>query len=644
MDAQFVNMYRVELSQGTPPVIPLRQIYYGDVAANRVGAIVLRDGAPVTLSGTCSGTAILADGSTVAITGTVDGSQAYVQLPAACYSVPGQIQVYVKLSADGVTTTLLAAVGTVRLTETDTVIDPGTIIPSVAALIDEIDAAVASIPPDYSDLVAQVDYITNKTGLETDVTADITMTNGKYVAGSNGKLASNADYAYGNFYSVDGFDKIKITMPKVTASSTSIGIAFYTAQSADNFVSGAYVTRNQAEMGWEVREFDIPATAKYFRATWYASNGTYSTLASNFACTLVKNSGIGIDQLAEVDVTGEIVSGYVNTSDGELKTSASYNRTLFIPVLSGISYYYSGQLNSGCCVGGFDDNGVFVAAVLAPNASTSYTDQLLTIPAGVKYIMASKLAAGSPDLKIVAKGENIKALEFMANDLYNKALALKPEQMTSVALFERIGVLGDSFSSGGIYSIPGATTGAHYGISWPTIMGRMEGVTCTPFASPGVNAKDFLTNERCLPALLTADPCNLYVFLLGINAEETTGTVADINDADYTQNPDTFCGNMGRIYAQLIAHAPNAKVIFVKPPIGGDERRAAIESIANHYSVPWFDTLDDIYYHTILYMYNKGDGHPVGVTYAGMAQAMRRQIAKCMCDNISYFQNYTGND
>lgn len=154
--AQFVNMFKVELTQGTAPVVPLRQMYYGDVEANRFGAIVLLNGEPAALAGTCSGTAILADGSTVAITGTVDGNEAYVDLPAGCYSVEGQIQLFVKLTVSDVTTTLITGVGTVRLTETDTVIDPGTIIPSVAALIEDIEDAVASIPADYSALLAAI--------------------------------------------------------------------------------------------------------------------------------------------------------------------------------------------------------------------------------------------------------------------------------------------------------------------------------------------------------------------------------------------------------------------------------------------------------------------------------------------------------
>lgn len=154
--AQFKNVRKVELSNGTAPVVNLGQIYYGDVEANRIGAIVFLDGAPVALTGTCSGTAILADGSTVPLTGALEGNMAYVDLTSSCYSKEGQIRVFVKLTVSDVTTTLIAAVGTVRLTETDTVIDPGTIIPSVSALIADIDEAVASIPADYSALLATI--------------------------------------------------------------------------------------------------------------------------------------------------------------------------------------------------------------------------------------------------------------------------------------------------------------------------------------------------------------------------------------------------------------------------------------------------------------------------------------------------------
>lgn len=154
--AQFKNMYKVELNNGIAPVVSLKQIYYADVEANRIGAIVTMNGQPFPLSGTCTGSAILADGSTVPMAGVIDGNQAYIDLDSSCYSVEGQIKIFVKITTGGVTTTLLAAVGTVQLTETDTVIDPGTIIPSVTALITAIEDAVESIPADYTALLETI--------------------------------------------------------------------------------------------------------------------------------------------------------------------------------------------------------------------------------------------------------------------------------------------------------------------------------------------------------------------------------------------------------------------------------------------------------------------------------------------------------
>ena len=235
--AQFKNIYKVELNKGTAPVIPLRQIYYGDVEANRIGAIVLLNGEEVTLSGSCSGTAILADGSTVAITGTVDGSQAYVELPAACYSVEGQIEVYVKLTASGVTTTLIAAVGTVRLTETDTVIDPGTIIPSVAALIEDIDEAeealadaIATIPADYSALLASI---------APTFSSSTAYTAGSYVWYSGTLYRFTADHAAGAWTGSD-------------AAAAVIGADLASLKSALSIVEERTPPINQWDEVWEI--------------------------------------------------------------------------------------------------------------------------------------------------------------------------------------------------------------------------------------------------------------------------------------------------------------------------------------------------------------------------------------------------------
>lgn len=136
--AQFINIHPVDLS-GSAPVVALGTIYAGDHKANRCGAIVNKGGAPLALGGQCAGTAILADGSTVPLTGTIEGNQAYVELDSVCYTVEGQISVFVKWVDGTLETTLIALTGTVKLTETGAVIQPSTPIPDLPQLLAEID-------------------------------------------------------------------------------------------------------------------------------------------------------------------------------------------------------------------------------------------------------------------------------------------------------------------------------------------------------------------------------------------------------------------------------------------------------------------------------------------------------------------------
>ena len=124
-----------------------------DNAGNTAHVYVFYDGEPQEISGSISATVIRADGSTVAVSGAMSGNRAYVIFPQAAYAVPGVISVVIK-ATDGTTVTTIAAfVANVYRSSTDTIVDPGTIIPSVSALIAQIEAAVDSIPADYSALL-----------------------------------------------------------------------------------------------------------------------------------------------------------------------------------------------------------------------------------------------------------------------------------------------------------------------------------------------------------------------------------------------------------------------------------------------------------------------------------------------------------
>lgn len=127
-------------------------IFSNDKNGNLIGVEVLENGQPASLSGSVSGLAIRADGATVGFDGTLSGNKCSVILPEACYAVPGTVSIVIKLTSGETVATLCAVVSNVYKTISDTAVDPGTVLPDITTLLAEIEAAVASIPADYSDL------------------------------------------------------------------------------------------------------------------------------------------------------------------------------------------------------------------------------------------------------------------------------------------------------------------------------------------------------------------------------------------------------------------------------------------------------------------------------------------------------------
>ena len=156
--AQFVKHFVQDLQQD----LKIRQcgtiVFNADDLSNVV-SVELYDGeTPYTPAGTVVGAVICSDGSTVPITnGTIDGNVVSITLTAACFAIQGQIGVGIQLVTGGVKTTILKAIYNAERFETDDVVDPDERITiSVSDLVDDIAEAVASIPADYTDLMAAV--------------------------------------------------------------------------------------------------------------------------------------------------------------------------------------------------------------------------------------------------------------------------------------------------------------------------------------------------------------------------------------------------------------------------------------------------------------------------------------------------------
>lgn len=138
----------------TPVQIQVIQgnVFSQDNYGNLIGIRCYKNGQAAALTGSVSGVVIRPDGETVAIIGTLNGNAASVTLPFAACAIPGLITVTIKLTTGSTVTTLGCVIATVYKSSTDTIVDPGTIIPSVSALIEQIEDTVATIPADYSNL------------------------------------------------------------------------------------------------------------------------------------------------------------------------------------------------------------------------------------------------------------------------------------------------------------------------------------------------------------------------------------------------------------------------------------------------------------------------------------------------------------
>ena len=144
---------------GNPPTDMLPgSMFTGEKSAHVFTIFCRREGQPYPLSGgTVTGEFINADGQTVDLTGGVVEGAAVLPLSDDCYAVRGRFALTIYHNQDAAECAIYHAEGTIRVSRTDTGIDPGRVIASVSELIQEIEDAMASWDgQDYSAVSAQV--------------------------------------------------------------------------------------------------------------------------------------------------------------------------------------------------------------------------------------------------------------------------------------------------------------------------------------------------------------------------------------------------------------------------------------------------------------------------------------------------------
>jgi len=270
--------YNQELSEPVKVQYLHGNMFSQDNNGNLIGVNVLQNGQAAIIAGTVSASVIRADGSTVAVSGTRSGNRCSVTLPQACYAVPGVLSVVIKLTNGEMVTTLCAVVANVYRTATDTVVDPGMVIPDIAALIESIEQAVDSIPLDYSALSNGF-----RDAMETAYGLSAPGTFSSYtIKRSDGTTASSTAYKITDFIPVTGEEVIYTTSPTANATvlSERATIAFYSTNAASGYISSEpFTSGTQASILWQSTK--VPTGAKYMRIC------IEGTLTAQFRCIQV---------------------------------------------------------------------------------------------------------------------------------------------------------------------------------------------------------------------------------------------------------------------------------------------------------------------------------------------------------------------
>ena len=244
-------------------------------------------------------------------------------------------------------------------------------------------------------------------------------------------------------------------------------------------------------------------------------------------------------------------------------------------------------------------------------------------------------------------------MENLPNADLGEFVAYGSDSYTSLSMFQKFGVVGDSYASGSIFTedeegnpVP---IGTFYDLSWGQVMARRLGTTCTNFSEGSLSTRTWLTSKKGLSLLLSTEPQDVYYLMLGINDRGAynyvlTGSIDDIKE-NCEENPDSFYGNYGKIICKIKEHAPNAKLI-ISTMARNDGSYApfnvAIQEIAEYFDIPCIKQHENEFFTSDFYKDNIVGNHPTAPLYAGMAIALQKMFEEAIIENMDYFNDFVG--
>ena len=551
----------------------------GDAAANRFGIRVFRNGSEVDLSGvSCQAYFQNAEGTNIALTsyGTVSGNVAYVTLPQACYNVEGQFCLAIKLIGGGVTGTMRIIDGMVCNTGTTGAVAPTSSVPTYqeilstyAAMVSATSAANLAIADEFD---ASENYPAGKNVINDGAlyvlpnghTAGTTWANTTKVASNLGDqvtdLKSALDYLkedqlqryLDNYIVLTGTEKKAFSIPPGTIYTidTFDGSPFPTDFNFVDFFDSNDTRIDYAGFNSTIPNprtisyegsinnplvclrlaSDVPIVIKY------TNTNKISSVVDKYT-EYLETAGVVTPNDLEAQTTG----WYIN-NEGTTTANANYKITNPISLKKGDILLVTCQAASGN------------VSVISEKLQYVYRPLVISDEAAVKTY--TYVAEKDISVKVCCTFKKT-----------NYAVVIKPtsEEKQTVpysAIFHRIGVIGDSLSSGELtYKVNDQWVFVDkYEYSWLSNIARTLGLEKAHYSQGGYTAKDFVDDSGGHKTRLLNDTaCNAYYIALGTNDKNQSYPLGTISD---TKDTASFVGYMKNIIDVVHTKAPNA-VIFL---------------------------------------------------------------------------------
>jgi hypothetical protein len=348
--------------------------------------------------------------------------------------------------------------------------------------------------------------------------------------------------------------------------------------------------------------------------------------------------------------TGSVVdftsgtSGYVSVY-GNIASHETYYHTAPINVQVGdkISVTTRSVQNAIAVVSKKNQDNSYTPLVVADsNSIKTYT---YTVPENMDVVISyNNDESHSGSISFAVSSESVHYLyDLLNNKIGNDASAVNYSEM-----FHKVGVIGDSLSSGEIaYQSGGENVYVDkYEYSWLSNMCRNCGTTAVHYSKGGMAAETWLDDFGGKRTEFENDTtCNAYFIALGTNDISQGQTLGNITDPAGT---DSFVGYMREIIELVHTKAPDAVVFLVSTYATGSTSEtwsSMIESISGLYQYCYYiDFIGESSIHTTSTSPYTSLGHFTTPAYVDVGNTINKLVNKIVLDNYADFMLFAVNN